>query len=132
MTGTVITAENQTRPQMAKTKKRTTRPDPWESGELGRDERFVRRMSAAENARVDQALGLRMISIRLPERLIERLKTIAQHNGVGYQPLMRDVLSRFARGELIQVLRQQTEIVELEGRKAAAAKPKSARLRKAA
>jgi hypothetical protein len=107
---------------MARAKKRTTRTDPWESGELGRDERFVRRMSDAEETRVDAALGLRMISIRLPERLIERLKLIALHHGIGYQPLMRDVLSRFARGELIQVLRQQTETAELEGRKAAAAK----------
>jgi hypothetical protein len=73
-----------------------------------------------------------MISIRLPVQLIEQLKVIAQHSGIGYQPLMRDVLSRFARGEFIQVLKQQTEIAELEGRKAAASRAKAQKLRKAA
>ena len=117
---------------MAKKKRSAARPDPWETGELGNDERYVRRASATEEARIEAALGLRMISIRLPERLIEQLKLIAVHRGIGYQPMMRDVLSRFARGELIHVLRQQTEIAELEGRKAAASKSKTSRLRKAA
>ena len=117
---------------MASKKVRVTRPDPWETGELGNDGRYVRRTSAAEEARIDAALGLRMISIRLPERLIEELKIIAAHRGIGYQPLMRDILSRFARGEVMQVLRYQAEIAELEGRRAAAAKLKGNRLRKAA
>ena len=117
---------------MATTQKRRTRSDPWDDRRLGADERYVRVSPLSENALVDKALGLQMISIRLPVRLIEQLKVIALHRGIGYQPLMRDVLSRFARGELIQVLRQQTEIAELEGRKTAAAKPKAARLRKAA
>lgn len=117
---------------MAAKKRRRTRSDPWEDRRLGADERFVRVAPRAEEARVDAALGLQMISIRLPIRLIEQLKIIAQHNGIGYQPLMRRVLSRFAGGELIQVLKQQTEIAELEGRKAAAPKAKAQRLRKAA
>jgi hypothetical protein len=83
---------------MARTKKRAARSDPWETGKLGNDERYVRRVSAAEEARIEAALGLRTISIRLPERLIEQLKLIAIHRGIGYQPLMRDVLSRFASG----------------------------------
>ena len=116
---------------MAKGKRRIS-SDPWDDRRLGHDERFVRVAPASESALVDKALGLQMISIRLPTKLIEQLKVIAHHNGIGYQPLMRDVLSRFARGELIQVLRQQTEIAELEGRKAAAPKPKGQRLRKAA
>jgi hypothetical protein len=77
--------------------KRAARSDPWETGKLGNDERYARRVSAAEESRIDAALGLRTISIRLPERLIEQLKLIATHRGIGYQPLMRDVLSRFAR-----------------------------------
>ena len=117
---------------MATRKARVARPDPWETGELGNDPRYARRVSAAEEARIDAALGLRMISIRLPERLIEELKVIAAHRGIGYQPLMRDVLSRFARAEIMQVLRYQAEIAELEGRRAAASKPKGSRLRKAA
>ena len=107
--------------------KRKAKPDRWDDGRLGRDERFVGVAPAAEELRVDTALGLQMISIRLPARLLEQLKVIAGHSGIGYQPLIRDVLSRFAHGELIQVLRQQTEIAELEGRKVAAA-PMSSKL----
>jgi len=33
--------------------------------------------------------NLKMISIRLPPRMIEALKTIAKHKGVGYQILLR-------------------------------------------
>lgn len=50
-------------------------------------------------AEVDEALGLQLISIRLPRRLIEDLKLIAKHEGLGYQPLVRRVLVRFAQGE---------------------------------
>jgi hypothetical protein len=115
---------------MAKAKKRN---DAGEDRKLGNDERFVARVDRNEESRVDEALGLQMISIRLPKRLIERLKLIAKHNGIGYQPLIRDVLSHFARGELIQVLRQQSEIADLESRRSASSKTKkTGRERKAA
>lgn len=109
---------------MAKTRKRSGASDPWDDRRLGHDERFVARVSADEEARIDDNMGLQMISIRLPKQLIDQLKVIAGHSGIGYQPLMRDVLSRFARGELIQVLRQQTEIAELQRRRATTPKPK--------
>jgi hypothetical protein len=38
---------------MASKKART---NPWESGKLGNDERYVRRVSAAEQARIEAAL----------------------------------------------------------------------------
>jgi hypothetical protein len=110
---------------MAKARKRARDADAWDDRKLGSDEQFVARADMNEEARVDDVLGLQMISIRLPKRLIEQLKLIALHSGIGYQPLMRDVLSRFAHGELIQVLRQQTALAELEGHMAAAAIPKS-------
>lgn len=109
---------------MATTKKRKTRSDPWDDRRLGADSRYVGVVPAAEEARIDDSLGLQMISIRLPKRLIEQLKVIAQHSGIGYQALIRDVLSRFAHGELIQVLRQHTEIAELQRKRAAAPKSK--------
>lgn len=108
---------------MAKARKRTDESSAWDDRKLGSDERFVARADKNEEASVDDALGLQMISIRLPKRLIEQLKVIALHSGIGYQPLMRDVLSRFAHGELIQVLRQQTEISQLKG---VVAKPRRA------
>lgn len=81
--------------------KNTTAPlNAWETGEIGRDEAHVRVAADDAGDRLDNALGLQMISIRLQKQLIEELKLIAKYNGVSYQPLIRDVLSRFARAEL--------------------------------
>lgn len=49
---------------------------------------------------VDESLAMQMISIRLPKRLLDDLKLIAKKEGLGYQPLMRRVLTRFASAEL--------------------------------
>jgi hypothetical protein len=83
--------------------------DPWETGELGRDEEHVARSTPEEEALVDDAMGLKMISIRLPKELIEELKLIAEHRGMGYQPLMRTVLKRFARSEMLAINIELTE-----------------------
>ena len=40
------------------------------------------------------------ISIRLPQSLIETFKLLGQEHGLGYQPLMRRVLTRFAEAEM--------------------------------
>ena len=39
------------------------------------------------------------ISIRLPTSLMETFKLLGQEHGLGYQPLMRRVLARFAEAE---------------------------------
>jgi predicted DNA binding CopG/RHH family protein len=78
----------------------------WENGTLGRDENHVRRSTLEREAAVDAALGLKLISVRLEAALIDKLKFIASHNGVGYQPLIRDVLNRFARSEFIALGRE--------------------------
>jgi predicted DNA binding CopG/RHH family protein len=115
---------------MANARKRARLSDAWDNRERGQEEEFVQHAGAAHETALDEVLGLQMISIRLPRQLIDRLKLIAKHNGVGYQPLMRDVLSRFANGELIQVLRQQAEIAELEDRKATTSKVRANRVKK--
>jgi len=91
---------------MKKSAKTATKSDAWEHGTLGRDEAFVRRSSLAREQAVDDALGLQMISIRLPRELLSRVKMIAGYRGVAYQPLMRDVLGRWARAEMIEIARQ--------------------------
>lgn len=69
--------------------------DAWDLRELGADiESAVE--SQQNSAEIDAALALQMISIRLPIGLLEDLKVIAQINGIGYQPLIRKVLQRFA------------------------------------
>jgi len=75
--------------------KLTAGGEAWESGKFGRDEQFVQKAEPKQEPTLDDALGLQLISIRLEKQLIEELKFIAKANGVGYQPLMRDVLHRF-------------------------------------
>ena len=72
--------------------------EKWESGELGRDEAYVQRAPRA--SAMDDTLALQMISIRLPKDLIETFKLIGAVHGMGYQPLMRTTLQRFADSEL--------------------------------
>lgn len=91
---------------MSTTSRKTPRPamsaeeSDWESGQLGRDEAHVRVADPVEETALDGALGLQLISIRLQGALIKDMKLIAEYHGIGYQPLMRDVLNRFARTEL--------------------------------
>ena len=73
--------------------------EKWESGELGRDEAYVQRAPQSLQT-TDDALALQMISIRLPKDLIETFKLIGAVHGMGYQPLMRTTLQRFADSEL--------------------------------
>lgn len=67
----------------------------WENGTLGRDATHTA-IASGSKQETDAALGLQQLSIRLPESLLEDLKRIAEHQGIGYQPMIRDLLSRFA------------------------------------
>lgn len=74
--------------------------EAWESGQLGNDETSVRVASQETHDAVDECMGLKAISIRLPVSLIEEFKMIADYNQIGYQPLIRKMLQRFANAEL--------------------------------
>lgn len=97
---------------MARSEKGKVSVDAWEDGKLGRDEKFVKVADAAEADAVDEALGLKLISIRLPKKLISQFKLIGHFHGVGYQPLMRDILERYARNEILDILRKQAQIAK--------------------
>ncbi|HSY30251.1 MAG TPA: hypothetical protein VK832_22240 [Burkholderiaceae bacterium] len=71
----------------------------WESGALGQDAAHAKRAPKELDQAIDESLGLQAISIRLSKDLIEDYKIIAKMHGIGYQPLMRDALKRFAEGE---------------------------------
>jgi len=92
---------------MAKTDKVHASTEAWESGKLGRDEKYARRADVSVEKALDEALGMQMISIRLQKKLIEGLKCIAQTHGIGYQPLIRQILTRFAVAEMKQILRDR-------------------------
>jgi len=80
--------------------------DDWgPTGHLGNDAAHAQR--AEESKNVDEALGLHPISIRFTKELVRDLKAIAQLNGMGYQPLIREVCKRFVDAEKKAILRDQ-------------------------
>ena len=82
--------------------------EAWESGELGGDPKFARIFEGDVQSRIDDAMAMQPISIRLPKSLIETFKLLGQVHGMGYQPLMRRALARFAEAEMKLVLRAVT------------------------
>jgi len=106
---------------MAKPDKHLASAEKWESGKFGREEKYARRADKAAEVEYDQILGMQMISIRLQKQLIEDLKFCAKHNGIGYQPLIREVLNRFVAGEKKRVLQDQLEEMKLKEKTAASA-----------
>jgi predicted transcriptional regulator len=78
--------------------------EAWEERRLGSDPDFATRLDAdtwlKEQQEIDDAIGLKAISIRLETDLIEEFKMIAKYNNMGYQPLMRQALHQFAKCEL--------------------------------
>lgn len=76
----------------------------WESGLLGLDKSHAKPADPDMQAKVDAALGLQAISIRLPSDLIDTFKHLAAYHAVGYQPLMRDALRRFAESEMKRIM----------------------------
>jgi hypothetical protein len=61
-----------------------------------------------DDAALDEAAGLQLISIRLQKSLIEDFKMIAGINGIGYESLICQVLKRFAYSEKRRILREQS------------------------
>ncbi len=77
--------------------------DPWETGKLGRDEQFVECAPEELRREIDEALELQMVSMRLQKDLI------SMYRGIGYRPLIRDILGRFARPEIILIAKEAQE-----------------------
>lgn len=102
----------------------------WESGKLGQDSEYVAVATDEEELALDSALELKPISIRMPKDLIKRLKIIASVHGIGYQPLMRDVLGRFARAEMIDLLQKLKAQKNLEAALSDEDSPAAKQLRK--
>mgnify|MGYP003450604730 CR=1 FL=1 len=71
----------------------------WETGLLGQSEEHVKVAGRIDEGLINDALGLQLISIRLQKTLIDDLKLIAKMHGLGYQPLVRQILTRFADAE---------------------------------
>jgi len=85
--------------------------EAWESGALGNDALHANAISEEASHRIDDTLGLQMISIRLDKSLIDSFKLLGEFHGLGYQPLMRDALKRFAEAEMKAIV---TGVVETQ------------------
>jgi hypothetical protein len=83
--------------------------EAWESRALGADAAHAEVASAEHLAALDDALGMQSISIRMPKSMIDAYKLIGAHHGLGYQPLMRDILQRFIPEGLKEVMEHHTE-----------------------
>ena len=83
--------------------------EAWESEQLGADEKYAKAVDGKLTCQIDEALGLQMISIRLEKGLIESFKMLGEFHGIGYQPLMRDALKRFADGEMKAIVSGMVE-----------------------
>lgn len=81
--------------------------EAWDTGQLGRAAEHARPATGHIEKAVDASLGLQLISIRLQKSLIEDFKAIASLNGIGYQPLMRQILKRFVDGEKRRIVRER-------------------------
>lgn len=84
---------------MGNAKKIPGTTEAWERGELGEDEAHAVVVPEASEE-LDRALGLQAVSIRLQKSLIDDFKFLAEEHGMGYQPLMREALRRFAEAEM--------------------------------
>ncbi|MDA8093708.1 MAG: BrnA antitoxin family protein [Betaproteobacteria bacterium] len=100
---------------MSEKEKIPSTDEAWESEQLGADAKQARLASQETAKQVDESLGLQMISIRLDKDLIESFKIIAAFHGIGYQPLMRDALKRFAEGEMKAIVAGMVESQRKEG-----------------
>lgn len=98
---------------MSKTKKPST-DTAWESGELGENLESAKVVSQEVEHAIQDAVGMQMISIRLPKSVIEDFKVIAQIEGIGYQPLMREALMRFAECESKRIMREYADKVSTD------------------
>lgn len=97
----------------------------WEDGTLGRSMEHAAAAPSELERAIEESLGMQAISIRMSKQLIDAYKLIAAHHGVGYQPLMRDILQR-AIPELMK------EVIDAHANKAEEAKHRIEDLRKAA
>ena len=87
--------------------------------EVGTVDAHIAISPEAISAGIDDALGLQPISIRLQKDLLDNLKELAKLNGLGYQPLIRQVLTRWVDCELKSMLRAKATEAEAAARAAA-------------
>lgn len=69
----------------------------WETRQLGASPEHAVRVSEQKDKALDNAMGLQLLTFRVQKELIQQLKLLAKIEGIGYQPLMRQVLTKYVR-----------------------------------
>ena len=69
----------------------------WDKRELGASYEHFAVVTDEEQREIEEGFGLQLISLRLNRTLIEQFKELARLEGIGYQPLMRNVLIDYAK-----------------------------------
>ncbi len=76
---------------------RRSNEEAWDNRQLGASEAHVRKAPPMREKALDERLGLQTISIRLQKSLIDTLKSLAEEDGIRYQPYIRQILTRHAK-----------------------------------
>lgn len=63
-------------------------------------EYYTRKVPMHREKKIENDLGLQMISIRLQKVLIDELKQLAFEAGIGYQPYIRQLLTRHVQEKI--------------------------------
>lgn len=85
---------------------------PWEEYDTDLEAACVDEPDG-EAEKVRRAIRLQMVSMRLQPDLVATLKQIASYHGIGYQPMIRDLLNRFAYSEIKQILQGEMDKANL-------------------
>lgn len=84
---------------MSREKEIVSSIESWESGALGGDAEFAVPAPDIDQALLDEAVGIKPISIRLDAKMIDELKLFSEMHGMKYQPLIRVILGRWLDAE---------------------------------
>lgn len=83
--------------------------DEWDNRDLGASEEHAVVSSTVNEETLNASLGMQTISLRMPSDLLVDLKLIAKLHGIGYQPLMKQIMQRFVICEMKQMLRDAAD-----------------------
>jgi predicted DNA binding CopG/RHH family protein len=67
----------------------------WETRQLGASSEHAVRTSAEADKALDDAIGLQLLTFRIQKPVVDKLRRLATLEGIGYQPLMRQVLTKY-------------------------------------
>ena len=78
----------------------------WENDTLGNN-RETAKLASFSMKDLQEAIGLQPISLRMQKDVLDNLKFIAKHYGIGYQPLIKQILKSFVDSEMDQILKRE-------------------------